>query len=112
MKSLFLKSFITADVEDTQGALNRLKFAVDLAESQLKVLVPELISLHQILEKGLDPTDSTKKLENKEELVNRSLDIRIAFADGLYMLAILQMTRDMKIKGVRLFHFLTQRHSI
>jgi len=75
-ESAFLRSFITADVEDTQLALQRLKFCKNLAEEQMK------------------PHERVTPL-SKADL----LDTRIAYGDALYMIAILQMTRDAKIKG-------------
>jgi len=87
-ESIFLRSFITADTEDTAGAMTRLKLAKELAESHMKAL-----------EKGMDPVDPLKKLADETDVLNQLLDARIVFGESLYMIAILQMTRDAKIKG-------------
>jgi len=83
----FLRSFITADSEDTQIALTRLNLAKELAETHISAF-----------ERGHLPGNETRNLQGSE-LITRLLDARIAYGDTLYMLAILQMTRDAKIKG-------------
>jgi len=88
-ESIFLRSFITADVEDTAGAMSRLKAAKHIAEVHMKAL-----------EKGMDPLDPLNKTtKDPTEVLNLLLDARIVFGEALYMIAILQMTRDAKIKG-------------
>jgi len=87
-EAIFLKSFITADTEDTHNALERLSQTKHLAESHIKAY-----------EKGHVPGDETKKVSDPNVLFNSLLDARIVLGDSLYMLAILQMTRDAKLKG-------------
>lgn len=82
----FLKSFITADVNDTEMAVTRLKAAKQLAENNLKHF-----------EKGTPPPGHTAT--GKIEFANQFLDCRVVFGDTLYMLAVLQLTRDSKLKG-------------
>ena len=72
-EAVFLRSFITADANDTAEALARLDKARRLAE-------------HVIDGGGGD--------------VYSVLDARVVLGDSLYMTAILQMTRDAKVKGV------------
>jgi len=85
----FLRSFITADQEDTQLALTRLKTCKDLAEEHLKSY-----------DRGVIPgSPVTGEKSNVVKMQNDILDTRIVFGDTLYMIAILQMTRDAKIKG-------------
>lgn len=86
-ESIFLRSFITADVEDTQASMDRLKIAKDLAEAHVKAY-----------EKGVDPLDPLKKVSYNES-INKLLDARIVYGEALYSIAILQMTRDSKLKG-------------
>lgn len=82
----FLRSFITADSSDSETAVSRLKHAKKLSEAHLKSYekgtVPE----------GYPPADKT-------ELANLHLDTRVVSGDVLYMLAVLQLTRDSKLKG-------------
>lgn len=87
-ESVFLKSFITADVNDTAAAMDRLKETKEMAEIHVKAY-----------EKGHYPGDETKKIVDQVVLVNLLLDAKIVLGDALYMTAILQMTRDAKIKG-------------
>eukprot|EP01118_Nematostelium_gracile_P005260 TRINITY_DN1651_c0_g2_i1.p1 TRINITY_DN1651_c0_g2~~TRINITY_DN1651_c0_g2_i1.p1 ORF type:complete len:603 (-),score=192.81 TRINITY_DN1651_c0_g2_i1:63-1871(-) len=75
-ESAFLRSFITGDQEDTHLAMERLKVTKDLAAEQMRVF-------------ALNPNTS------KDD----SIDAAIVYGDALYMIAILQMTRDAKIKG-------------
>lgn len=82
----FLRSFITADSNDTETAVSRLKHAKKLAESQQK-----------LLEKGVIPQGFPSM--DKVALANLNLDIRVVMGDVLYMLAVLQLTRDSKLKG-------------
>jgi len=82
----FLRSFITADTNDTETAVSRLKDAKKLAENYLKYY-----------EKGSAPPAVT--VADKGELANNFLDCRVVFGDSLYMLAVLQLTRDSKLKG-------------
>jgi tetratricopeptide (TPR) repeat protein len=82
----FLRSFITADTSDTEMAVTRLKAAKQLAENNLKHF-----------EKGTPPPGVT--VSGKNELANLQLDCRVVFGDTLYMLAVLQLTRDSKLKG-------------
>jgi len=82
----FLRSFITADTSDTEMAVSRLKSAKKLAESHLKAY-----------EKGMVPVGIT--VADKKEFANNFLDCRVVFGDTLYMLAVLQLTRDSKLKG-------------
>jgi len=82
----FLRSFITADTTDTETAISRLKAAKKLAELQLKSY-----------ERGVAPAGSS--VTDKRELANLYLDCRVVFGDTLYMLAVLQLTRDSKLKG-------------
>jgi len=81
----FLRSFITADTSDTEMAVTRLKAAKQLSENNLK---------HY--EKGTAPPGVTA---DKNELANLHLDCRVVLGDTLYMLAVLQLTRDSKLKG-------------
>lgn len=83
----FLRSFITADSNDTDTAVSRLKHAKKLADSHQK-----------LMEKGLVPPglDSTMA---KPAFQNLHLDTRVVMGDVLYMLAVLQLTRDSKLKG-------------
>jgi len=87
-EAIFLRSFITADTEDTAGAMSRLKASKELAENHMKAL-----------EKGLDPLNPVNKIADPSDLLNMLLDARIVFGESLYMTAILQMTRDAKLKG-------------
>lgn len=82
----FLRSFITADTNDTETAVSRLKAAKKLAENNLK-----------FYEKGAPPPSVT--VADKGEFANLFLDCRVVFGDSLYMLAVLQLTRDSKLKG-------------
>lgn len=82
----FLRSFITADTTDTETAVSRLKEAKKLAEHNLKYF-----------EKGAVPPNTT--VADKAEFANVFLDCRVVFGDTLYMLAVLQLTRDSKLKG-------------
>jgi len=82
----FLRSFITADTNDTETAVSRLKAAKKLAEHNLKYF-----------EKGAVPPNIT--VADKAEFANVFLDCRVVFGDTLYMLAVLQLTRDSKLKG-------------
>jgi tetratricopeptide (TPR) repeat protein len=75
-ESAFLRSFITGDQEDTHLAMQRLKATKDLAAEQMRAF-------------ALNP--NTPK--------DDTLDAAIVYGDALYMVAILQMTRDAKIKG-------------
>jgi len=60
-----LKSFITADVNDTIAAVNRLKNCREMAEKHI-----------HSLEKGHLPGEEAKKIP-QPELINRLLDTRI-----------------------------------
>lgn len=82
----FLRSFITADTQDTAEANKRLKAAKDLAESSIG-----------LFSKGQTPPGFPQM--DKKELANAYLDTRVVFGDSLYMLAVLQLTRDDKLKG-------------
>jgi tetratricopeptide (TPR) repeat protein len=82
----FLRSFITADTSDTEMAVTRLKATKQLSENNLK---------HY--EKGTAPPGVT--VADKNELANLHLDCRVVLGDTLYMLAVLQLTRDSKLKG-------------
>lgn len=83
----FLRSFITADSSDTETAVSRLKEAKKLAE------------LHQkTFDKGTIPPGYPSDLD-KAALANLHLDTRVVMGDVLYMLAVLQLTRDSKLKG-------------
>jgi len=82
----FLRSFITADTTDTETAIHRLKVARKLAEDHLK-----------IYEKGSVPTGVP--VTDKKGFSNAHLDCRVVFGDTLYMGAVLQLTRDSKLKG-------------
>eukprot|EP01116_Phalansterium_solitarium_P011478 TRINITY_DN2716_c0_g1_i1.p1 TRINITY_DN2716_c0_g1~~TRINITY_DN2716_c0_g1_i1.p1 ORF type:complete len:659 (+),score=200.86 TRINITY_DN2716_c0_g1_i1:136-1977(+) len=81
-EAVFLKSFITAETNDTEAAVEALKSARALAEKLVATLE------HQT---SARPSDVA--------LANKLLDARIVYGDTLYMTAILQMTRDSKIKG-------------
>lgn len=83
----FLRSFITADSTDTDTAVSRLKHAKKLAEGHQKVL-----------EKGVVPTGFPTGMD-KTAVANLHLDTRVVMGDVLYMLAVLQLTRDSKLKG-------------
>lgn len=87
-ESIFLRSFITADSEDTAASMERLKVAKDLAENHIKAY-----------EKGVDPLDPLKKLNGNIDMINKLLDARIVYGEALYSIAVLQMTRDAKLKG-------------
>lgn len=82
----FLRSFITADSTDTETAISRLKHAKKLAEQHLK-----------IYEKGTIPPGLPAA--DKAGQANMYLDTRVVMGDVLYMLAVLQLTRDSKLKG-------------
>jgi len=82
----FLRSFITADSSDTDTAVARLKHAKNLSEQHLK-----------FYEKGTSPTGLPQP--DKAGLANMHLDTRVVMGDVLYMLAVLQLTRDSKLKG-------------
>jgi len=87
----FLRSFITADSQDTETAVSRLKEAKNLAENHLKVL-----------EKGILPPgypSASAPSTEKGLVANMHLDTRVVMGDVLYMLAVLQLTRDSKLKG-------------
>ncbi|EFA75158.1 hypothetical protein PPL_11232 [Heterostelium album PN500] len=86
-ESAFLRSFITASLDDTELALRRLKDTKDLAESYIK-----------LLESNKCPP-GYKDLKSKEEFKNHLLDCKVVLGDSLYMLAVLQITRDSKFKG-------------
>lgn len=83
----FLRSFITADSTDTETAVSRLKHAKKLAEGHQKVL-----------EKGVVPQGFPTGMD-KTAVANLHLDTRVVMGDVLYMLAVLQLTRDSKLKG-------------
>jgi len=87
-EAVFLRSFITADAGDTHLAMTRLKSAKNLAEEHLKVY-----------EKGQTPSGQVPAGTDPSALKNALIDTRIVVGDSLYMIAILQMTRDAKIKG-------------
>ncbi len=55
-----------------------------------------------MLEKGLDPVSEppNKKIEDPKEAGNRLFDVRLVLGDSLYMLAVLQLTRNARFKGV------------
>lgn len=82
----FLRSFITADSNDTEAAVSRLKHAKKLADQQIKVC-----------EKGTVPSGYPET--DKVGLANLLLDIRVVMGDVLYMHAVLQLIRDNKLKG-------------
>lgn len=82
----FLRSFITADSNDTDTAVARLKHAKKLAETHLKFYEKNTMPT------GLTATDKTGQ-------ANMHLDTRVVMGDVLYMLAVLQLTRDSKLKG-------------
>jgi len=82
----FLRSFITADTSDTEQALSRLKAARKLAETHVK-----------FYEKGQTPPGLPAL--DKKGITNAYLDCRVVLGDSLYMVAVLQLTRDSKIKG-------------
>jgi len=82
----FLRSFITAETQDTEEASHRLKAAKDLAESTLKTF-----------EKGSIPPGYPQL--DKKEFANALLDTKVVYGDSLYMVAVLQFTRDNKLKG-------------
>jgi len=81
-----LRSFITADSSDTEAAVARLKHAKKLAEQHLK-----------FYEKNTMPPGLP--VASKASLSNAHLDTRVVLGDVLYMLAVLQLTRDSKLKG-------------
>ncbi|EGG21321.1 hypothetical protein DFA_01202 [Cavenderia fasciculata] len=85
---IFLRSFITADVKDTESALKRLKETRELAEKYIS-----------LLESNKTPPTYNQELKSKEEFKNNLLDCKLVLGDSLYMLAVLQLTRDHKIKG-------------
>jgi len=87
-EAVFLRSFITADAEDTHAAMERLKLAKNLAEEHMK-----------LYERGVTPVGLESLKADPIKFKNALLDSRIVFGDALYMIAILQMTRDAKIKG-------------
>lgn len=89
-QSAFLRSFITADLADTHEAMNRLKEVKALAEEHLKWY-----------ERGCEPLSGQDnvKIADATQVFNRLLDCRIVYGDALYLIAILQMTRDAKLKG-------------
>jgi len=82
----FLRSFITADTQDTETAAKRLKEAKGLAENTIKVF-----------EKGATPPGFPQM--DKKLFANEYLNTRVVFGDSLYMIAVLQLTRDNKLKG-------------
>jgi tetratricopeptide (TPR) repeat protein len=84
----FLRSFITADINDTQKAMTRLQAVTSLSQACIKAY-----------ESGHLLGDPTKKISDPIQLVNRLIDAKIVYGDSLYMTAILQMSRDAKIKG-------------
>lgn len=82
----FLRSFITADTSDTEAALSRLKDAKKLADNHLKFYEKAQVP------PGLPALD-------KKGIANAFLDSRVVLGDSLYMVAVLQLTRDSKLKG-------------
>jgi len=82
----FLRSFITADTSDTEMAVARLKATKNLAEAHIKSY-----------ERGVPPPGVV--VMDRRALANQLLDSRVVFGDSLYMLAVLQLTRDSKLKG-------------
>jgi len=90
-ESRFMRSFITADVDDTKTAMERLSESRSLAEKHMSAL-----------EKGMVPAqgqEQAQKFTDAAILAANLMDARICYGDTLYMTAILQMTRDAKIKG-------------
>lgn len=83
----FLRSFITADTTDTEAAIQRLKQAKRLAENNLKYYE------NRTLPPGAGVSNDRKGF------LNGFLDCRVVFGDALYMGAVLQLTRDSKLKG-------------
>ncbi|GAM21012.1 hypothetical protein SAMD00019534_041870 [Acytostelium subglobosum LB1] len=87
-ETIFLRSFITADVNDTEQALARLKDTREMAETYIKYLDSNKL-----------PPSSNLILKSKEDFKNSLLDCKIVLGDSLYMIAVLQLTRDYKFKG-------------
>lgn len=87
-ESVFLRSFITADIGDTQAAVERLKYARNFAEKQIASY-----------EKGIIPGTEPPQKGDQKEILPKLIDLRLVVGDSLYMTAILQMTRDSKLKG-------------
>lgn len=88
-ESVFLRSFITADIGDTQAAVERLKYARNFAEKQIASY-----------EKGIIPGTEPPRKGDPKEILPKLIDLRLVVGDSLYMTAILQLTRDSKLKGV------------
>jgi tetratricopeptide (TPR) repeat protein len=80
-KAVFLRSFITADSNDTAEALNRLEKARKLAEHVIS-------------------TSSSSSTASTAASSSGLLDARVVLGDSLYMTAILQLTRDSKVTGI------------
>jgi len=87
-ESRFLRSFLTADQEDTQSALNRFKACKDLAEEHLK-----------FYERGQIPGAPLGTKVDINQLKQDLLETRIVIGDALYMMAVIQMLREARIKG-------------
>ncbi|KAF2069755.1 hypothetical protein CYY_008931 [Polysphondylium violaceum] len=88
-ETAFLKSFITANESDTEIALKRLKDTRELSENCIK-----LLESHKI------PTNYPSSITTKQDFKNYLLDSKIVLGDSLYMLAVLQVVRDQKFKGI------------
>ncbi|KYQ93255.1 hypothetical protein DLAC_05909 [Tieghemostelium lacteum] len=86
-ESAFLRSFITANENDTEAAMKRLKETRELAENTIK-----------ILEANKTPPNF-ETITTKEQFKNHLLDSKIVLADASYMISVLQITRDHKFKG-------------
>jgi tetratricopeptide (TPR) repeat protein len=83
---VFLRSFITADVNDTAEALTRLEKARKLAE--------------HVISTSTSASSSSSASSSTPTYNAAQLDARVVQGDSLYMTAILQMTRDAKITGI------------
>lgn len=98
----FLRSFITADSRDTETAVERLKAAKRLAETHQKLLEKGLVPLDAHAKTHGCPVDkehNASPCTDKAAVANMHLDTRVVMGDVLYMLAVLQLTRDSKLKG-------------
>jgi hypothetical protein len=87
---VFIRSFITADIKDTEDSIQHLKVVKDLTEAQLKFWergqVPPGVE-------GVDP-------KNRRQIVNRYLDARLVLADMLILSAVMKFSRSSKIAAV------------
>ncbi|EGC33419.1 hypothetical protein DICPUDRAFT_36750, partial [Dictyostelium purpureum] len=88
-ETAFLKSFITANELETENALLKLKQTKELAEQSIRIF-----ESNKVPQNYFPPN-----IKTKEDFKNHILDCKIVLGDSLYMLAVLQITRDHKFKG-------------